>query len=309
MQNLLQLARHTIRAELPDFEVLQAFRAFNLCDRSPSEINPSLRTIATLLEIPFQDLQREVDDFWPRAVAYAAEGQPTHVAWKSAIDSVRKSGSDFQRLAHPSGHLRRALARFIAWNANTAPIERGFALALSSADPCRGYVSESRLDDEVLLLPRDALVPDLELCAAARRLWCGTIGPPHEQHKMRMDKGKLKRKMPLSERAFNETAFKMRRRGAVASSAFAAGLDPKVCATPAPRTVGEQGWEESHEKEVVFQFRKRTDRYLEALDAGAVATKDAIPQDHRVVYAEAKMLEALASQFPDITLATVLARW
>ena len=126
---------------------------------------------------------------------------------------------------------------------------------------------------------------------------------------MRMDKGKLKRKMPLSERAFNETAFKMRRRGAVASGAFATRLDPTVCATPAPRTVCEQGWEESHEKEVVFQLRKRTDRYLEALDASAVATKDAIPQDHRVVYAEAKMLEALASQFPDITLATVLARW
>ena len=243
MCNWLQLCRHTIRAEVPGFEILQAFSAFDL---KPRHVTPcmhgSLDTLARVLQIPTAPLRAQFDDFRPRARCHADNGLDNHAAWGKALEDARQYHRS--REAHPSDKLVAALARYIAWNPSTSGVERGFGKAYSTTSMSRGSVSEARTDDEAQLFFSDSLEADAALCRAARTAWANNFGAPRQSPLVRLDTGKRKAEDP-----FSEATFLKRRRESVESGAAsnpAAGSSP---AAPKDRVVGIGDWQDSHDKE------------------------------------------------------------
>lgn len=160
MQNWLQLCRHTIRAEVPEFETLQTFECFNLTGRVTESTYTSLRQLGTVLKLDLLRLKAQFEDVRPLAERHAENrGLSTELAWKAALFDVRRSARS--RIAHPVDVLEEALARLVAWNASTTNVERRFAKAYCTTSGSRGDVGEARMDDEAVLLmptPNDAAI-------------------------------------------------------------------------------------------------------------------------------------------------------
>jgi hypothetical protein len=233
----LQLCRHTIRAEMPEFETMQAFKCFSFLDcTATAQTAAKLGVLANILNLDGVRLRAEFDDLRPIARCCGADGKSTEQAWQEALHLVRKSAKS--RALHPSDEVRKALIRFVAWDGNTTGIERFFAIALCSTATERGFVSEERLDDEALLLKEDTPVVDLALCSEARGVWQRIYASlPRDRHAARVDKG-VKRGPTTN----SEAAFIKKRRLEV--GAAAAAIDSLAAACPVPQVVGENGWED-----------------------------------------------------------------
>ena len=114
MSNWLELARRTVRADMPEFETLQFFRAFRLTgDVAPDMIN-DLTTLGKLFRLQVNPLLSQFHDYRPMAKRWATEGMETEDAWRKAIVDVR--ARDMRALnLHPCGTLSQLLARLVAW--------------------------------------------------------------------------------------------------------------------------------------------------------------------------------------------------
>ena len=90
----------------------------------------------------------------------------------------------------------------------------------------------------MLLLANVARADDVDLCKGARSMWCDLYGAPRSSPtKPRIDIGKPRRPNPL-----NESFFLQQRHASV--SVGAQSLDVEACTEPAPRVVGQDGWED-----------------------------------------------------------------
>lgn len=236
MENWLQLCRHTVRAEVPEFETLQSFECFSLKGNVTDHTYKSLNNLARVLHLGSVALRSEFEDLRPIAKRYADGGLCTNMAWHAALEDVLKSAKS--RAAHPTENVVAALIRFIAWNASTTNVERRFGKAHCTTSMSRGDVSERRLDDEAVVLMQSP--DDARICDEARLRWTRTNGAPREPSVgYRMDKGSLRKANPHS-----EASFLKRRRLEVGAYAAASVADGAACAVPAARTVGELGWED-----------------------------------------------------------------
>lgn len=186
MTNWLQLCRHTIAAEFPEFETLQAFSCFAL-DRQPTPvtINGGLQKLAGVLGLDCAKLHAQFHDIRTIAERKFASGAECHESWAEAVREVRRTSKT--RASHPHDVLAAALGRHIAWNSSTSGVERLFSRAYCSASLARGAVSEARIDDEIQVLA--GCDHDLVLCEAARKVWAATSGPPRSSPQLRLDAG------------------------------------------------------------------------------------------------------------------------
>ena len=106
------------------------------------------------------------------------------------------------------------------------------------------------------------------VCEEARDVWACVYGAPRSSPAApRLDTGKRKQENPSS-----EAGFLRRRRAAVAVGAD--GLDGGQCWQPAPRAVGADGWEASHEAEKDFQLAKRRVRLFECIEEGGALPEE-----------------------------------
>eukprot|EP00435_Cladocopium_sp_Y103_P069115 s847_g32.t1 len=244
--NWFELTKHTIRAELPEFEMLQKFVCFNLDETMPQQAQ----------ETQFTDI---------RPIAHQLKlqkGLQCGAAWKEALSAISRSPK-VARL-HPSEVLRKALARFIGWNFSTSHVERSFSKQLVfSRFPQRGDVSKERINDEaqVLDIATFPLEEQKRVVLAARRVWARLYGMPRKHTNNRNDIGKRAVNRDLSQ---SEAAWKRQRRAEVDEKLQQHDLSK--AASLEARTVGQGGWEDSHEKEKKFQLAKRHARLLEAIE-------------------------------------------
>jgi hypothetical protein len=267
MCNWLQLARHTIKAECPEFETLQSFSCFGLAVPVCDHHFEMLKKLSNVLQLNYVQLRAQFEDIRTLAQRHFDAGAPNHVAWQKAVEDATRSSRT--REAHPCGIITQALARHIAWNAGTSTVERDFGKAYCSSSTCRADIGEDRLDDEVQLVSLDP--GDSSIFEEARHVWASCYGAPRASPtKPRLDTGKRKREDPCS-----EAGFLRNRRSSVLAAA--ACVDGDV-ALPHERTVGEQGWEASHQAEIEFQLSKRRVRLLECIEEGGVLPSEVTPE-------------------------------
>ncbi|CAE7278036.1 unnamed protein product [Symbiodinium microadriaticum] len=265
MVSWLQLVRLTVKAELPSFESLQLFRIFDL------EVNPSahdLRRFANMLDLDAEAFRAEFHDLRPSADWHYRNGcSSSQAAWLLAVQKTKGT----------STLMVAALARDLAWQANTCGIERNFSKALVSTSRCRADVSEPRLDDEVQLISlcqqsrgkARALPKHQKLIESARLLWSQEFGAPRERRPLAPHEKGLRKRLTDGN---SEAAFLKKRRLEVAEAARE--VDRTAACTPVPQVVGRGGWEESHETEKKFLENKFRARFLQAIREGAVPWSD-----------------------------------
>ena len=91
MQNWLQLCRHTVRAEIPDFETMQCFLCFELKSDVAPTAGAALRNLANVLKLNAVDLIAQFNDIRPVAKRYFDEGLDVSQAWQEALCDVTKT--------------------------------------------------------------------------------------------------------------------------------------------------------------------------------------------------------------------------
>ena len=269
MRNWLQVVRHTIRAEFPEFAMVRAFEVFNLeSDTGPRLRAEHLEKLAATLGVDNRTLEAQLVDMWPMAKANREAGKDNHEAWRLAIQRTRASANGSR--AHPHETLVKVLASHCAWDAGTSTIERNFSLVHCLTSWSRGPVGETLADDELQLITLKGKGFTLEdrrqLCAQARKVWTAVYGEPRCRSQPRMDRGKTRPLDTLD--PSSERAFLRERRLQVEEGSADVNVD--TAAIPLERSVGQDGWEESHEREVRFQQAKRHARLLEGLSDGTL---------------------------------------
>lgn len=149
MQNWLELARHVLKAELPNFDALQAFTAFTFND-DHGDVDADLQRLSQLLSLNFIELKAQFEDFKPVAQRHHRTGQSAVAAWRLAIREVR--GRATTRALHPSDVLEEALIRHVAWGGSTGGVERLFAKGKHAAGIARTDLDELLINDELQLV-------------------------------------------------------------------------------------------------------------------------------------------------------------
>ncbi|CAE7194252.1 unnamed protein product [Symbiodinium necroappetens] len=261
MTNWLQLVRLTIQAEFPHFEALQLFRLFDL---QSTPMPSDMERMSHLLKLNHAQFKREFEDLRPSAEWHWRHGHPDcQLAWHAAAKKTP-----------PGESLNAALIRYLSWQANTSPLERGFAKSVQSCSKNRADVSETRVDDQMQLLSlcrttgrgRARALPKHEnLIESARVLWTSHFGLP--RNRQRVPEHLRGRKRSASSDS-TETSFLKRRRSEVEQGA--AGVDSKDAFAAAERQVGVHGWQQSHEDERRFLQLKQKGRFCMAVRDGAL---------------------------------------
>lgn len=269
MCNWLQIARHTIKAEFPEFAMVRAFEVFNL----ESTMGPTVRAdhvvkLASIFNVDRFELESQLLDMWQLAHTHRERGVSNHEAWRLAIASTRSSLKS--RSLHPHDVLVKVLANHLSWAVGTSAVERNFSLVERFMSD--RSMSESLVDDEIQLLTLKGFnTGDREkLCAAARSVWTSTFPKPRDRGPTRRRDYKAQRPDCLD--PSSEAGFLRKRR--LDTDTNCQSVDVEVAAEPAERTVGLGGWEASHEKEVFFQKAKRQHRLMENLADGTLGPEE-----------------------------------
>ncbi len=136
LQQWAILARSVLRAEMPEFESVQAFGALRLttfeerrkkfgdAEEERQELSDKLQKLANLLDLEPNALTEQFFDHLPVAQAcFDREGCNTFAAWKKAVESVH--GKHATR-KHPFDQLLIVLIRASAWGISTSGVEQTF---------------------------------------------------------------------------------------------------------------------------------------------------------------------------------------
>ena len=285
MCNWLQVARHTIKAEFPEFAMVRAFEVFNL----ESSMGPTVRAdhvmkLASIFGVDRTDLETQLLDMWPLARTHRQRGVSNHEAWRLAIANTRSTARS--RESHPHDALVKVLASHLSWAVGTSAVERNFALVEQFMSD--RAITEPLADDEIQLITLKGITNKErdKLCTEARDIWIACYPKPRQRIKARRDRNAQRpgRMDPSSERGF------MRKRR-LDTEVAAASVSSLQAAEPVERIVGVGGWEESHEKEVNFQRAKRKHRLMESLADGTLL-EDEYDEDDLRNLAEIQKLES-----------------
>ena len=238
MSNWVELARHTVRADMPEFEMLQLFRAFRLTGVTTDDMAANLTTLGKLFKLNTANLMAQFHDYRPMAKKWADQGMETEDAWRRALADVRARPRALS--VHPYHDLSQILARYVAWGGSTTGIERVFSKANMVSHSARGDVSEHRLSDEVLLL--QPCPHDDDVCILAQEEWARMSGPPRTSTiSQRLHKGLPQEKQV---NPHSEAQFIKRRRVEVSTAASSSSVNAADATQPQGRVVGMGGWQD-----------------------------------------------------------------
>jgi hypothetical protein len=265
MQSWIRLAKETVAAEFPYFELSQAFNAFDVTQGSPPDnAKQCLARIAQAESLPELELIRQWEDIYPRALAAAGSmtGHTTNKdAWLTAVTGVGRHHMTSR--AHPTNVLMKALMTWRVVGISSSGVEQSFSKNCFTFGDHRQSAHSGTEEMHIKLSLDLARHDEATLIKKARRVWAFCYGLPRTpERSRRVDKG-LKRKLshdssgdPTSEIGF------LRKRRQVTQEALAAGTYATAASSCLPLPLS---WTDKHETELQFQQNKVHRRKVEAV--------------------------------------------
>ena len=175
----VRLAAATVRAEFPDWEVLNAFAAFSLKLKGGANnkfITDSLNRLSAVFDVDPQCLRSQFVDFRLTACTHHERGMDNFSAWRASVQAVATSSGQVQA-RHPRQALDKVLARYGAFlGASTSNVERSFAALLDAAGSRRSRLSTINMSNDLRLRLLEKNRPYEPLVDAARRIWSESFG-------------------------------------------------------------------------------------------------------------------------------------
>ena len=172
----VQLAREVLRAEFPQFEIVQAFGALRLQSRSERRRDlaaqphteserlkqvDQLTKIAQLLGLDANMLAAQFFDNLPTAqFVFDDKGCESVTAWCEAVNATDRSNRK-KRSADltGTGALRAVLIRALAWGPSTSGVERCFGVIRRTHTKYRNRMEENFVRDERAVLAQRERTP------------------------------------------------------------------------------------------------------------------------------------------------------
>jgi len=194
LANWAKLAREVLAAEFPHFESIQAFTALRLlspeermvqlgnADEEREAVTKKIQKLSQLLGLNEETLQDQFFDHFPIAQHEFDQNNCTaFVAWRAAVDRVRKGGVVAKKLkAHPVDSLVRVLLRAGAWGVSTSGVEQQFSAIRAVMTSDRSKLGDDHYTDEVFIISTrgQSTADDKELVEIAARVWVQVFGAP-----------------------------------------------------------------------------------------------------------------------------------
>ena len=282
MKNWVHLARHTVRAEIPEFEVLYSMRVFNLSHDNRFSADASVCAAGAMKEmkrhcdslgefigVPPGKLHAQLEDLRPIAQRMLiTDGACTTVmeAWQLAIKETQSCKA---AALHPVSALRPVLMAFGAYGPSTSGLEQNFA-QLTNIGGANTDKWSSQATDE-LVIKQKWMNKDIERAIrAAPKVWAKIYGVVRATGRRKRLDFRKKRGVKTTG---TESSFIRNRRAEVdalttASNKKRGRID--LMTDPGAKVVGEGMWTDRHEKEVEFQQQKRSRRMYDSFMNGEI---------------------------------------
>ena len=276
MRCWVSLAHSVVRAEFPNFEILQAFAIFDLVGARHTagdlrdyveKLKVWIERFCKFLKLDYQELVVEFEQHQPIAKRiYDTGGGTVFQAWQSAI--TRTQADSKKRARYPVDNLRALLFRFGAYGGSTSGVERLFSASKGAAGIFRADLSHQHINDELQLLNDKNPKGDQDLISKARAVWIQLYGASRNcvGRPARLHTGKPLKRCASDKEKPSLCKWLKRRREEVHSLIASKKRKLTIQSAPAPEVVGIGGWTADHAKEKAFQNDKRMDRFMQAID-------------------------------------------
>lgn len=269
MQAWAKLAAEVVRAEHPDFEVVQCFSVFSLKDFPkmtsesirqdglPTVFDDAFHRLAGVFGVNATELKQEFFDIGSIALARFHDAGCANVeAWAWAMDAT--SASVASRRKHPVGNLELVVSEYACMSASDSVIERDFSRIKAILREQQLNGSEAWESDYIIIAQSDSEF-DKDVVGLAKQVWQELYAPCRKRMKPRFDKGTVKTKVPekddtLSPEKLTHGQFKKKRRMAL----------PAGQAEDAVAACASSAWTEDHDKELAFNAKKQLVRVFES---------------------------------------------
>ncbi len=279
MQVWVVLARKTVHAEFPNFDLFNAFSIFdlregaNISDDNAAVlplVGKSVRRLAQAFHVDPDDLSAQIERHKPRATnIQQSRNCGNQEAWLEALAQAQRTAHG--RQFYPSTALRPVLRRYVAWVGGTSGVEQRFSqLDYYHDDHASPHPANESKKTRNLAVMFDIRPAEEDwICERARELLA--TGRQRRQHQHpRLDSGTTRRRelLPQSKLADSEASWLRRRRarlGDALRSAAAARLR---------QTSSEVPWSDGHARETSFLEAKLKRRRVEALDDGVLLPEE-----------------------------------
>ena len=220
MQAWAKLAAEVVRAEHPDFEVVQCFSVFSLKDFPkmtsesirqdglPTVFDDAFHRLAGVFGVNATELKQEFFDIGSIALARFHDAGCTNVgAWAWAMDAT--SASVASRRKHPVGNLELVMSEYACMSASDSVIERDFSRIKAILREQQLNGSEAWESDYIIIAQSDSEF-DKDVVGLAKQVWQELYAPCRKRMKPRFDKGTVKTKVPEKDDTLSPEKQKMR---------------------------------------------------------------------------------------------------
>ena len=255
----VRLAAATVRAEFPDWEVLNAFAVFSLklnvkAGANNKFINGSLNRLSAVFDVDPKCLRSQFADFQLTARAHHERGVDNFYAWRASVQAVATSSGQVQS-RHPRQALDKVLARYGAFlGASTSNVERSFAALLDAAGSRRSRLSTINMSNDLRLRLLEKNRPYELLIGVTQRIWSESFGMSRrsgKDHGRRWVAGVRKQAKPALEKDFVD-----KRRSAVGLLVTPTRKRTLTELELSAEKLSAGVWSEGHEKVSLCNFRK-----------------------------------------------------
>lgn len=151
-------------------------------DEEREAVTQKIQKLSQLLGLNEETLQDQFFDHFPIAQHEFDQNNCTaFVAWRAAVDRVRKGGVVAKKLkAHPVDSLVRVLLRAGAWGVSTSGVEQQFSAIRAVMTSDRSKLGDDHYTDEVFIISTrgQSTADDKELVEIAARVWVQVFGAP-----------------------------------------------------------------------------------------------------------------------------------
>ena len=192
MRLYVSLAVEVVRCEFPQFEILGAFRIFDLQQSAtpdPAEVAKHAERLCQVFGVQTPSFLQE---FWDHKFIAMneckAHGLTNVDAW---VSSVRKTSSrPSLKCNHPSDALRAILMRFVAYHGCcTSGVEQSFSKLQNQFPPARDHMIMQNYLAEAKVVIDFNEYDKASVGKLAQQCWTKTFGTPRASCKRRLDTG------------------------------------------------------------------------------------------------------------------------
>lgn len=162
--------------------------------------------------------------------------------------------------------------RFGSWGGSTGGVERLFGEGrAASGIKARAHHDDLYADEIMLVSDKREILID-GLCQKAREVWALVYKEARAcDRAMRVDVGKAKKRLG-SEKTLKGWLANRRKQVSALESRFP---QTSMTSVQAANMIVDDGWGDTHKKEVIFQKKKRTTRFIEAVLEGTIPPEQA----------------------------------